>query len=103
MRTIKELLQILLNIVESDYNCSGLCIYLRHLYKSDKINPKEYLTLLDIIRDNKPELTYGAYYFRANDDAIRVEFLKGLIANVDEDVSGAPTTVGLASPNNPKP
>jgi hypothetical protein len=54
MRTIKELLQVMLD--NQDLFETGLCYWVSNLYFSDKIDAIERRLLINYIRDNKPSM-----------------------------------------------
>jgi len=66
MRTIKELLKVLLEHKNKDY--SGLCDMVTHLYNHSHITQDEYYKLLRYIGDNRPSKysSIGAFINRNN-------------------------------------
>lgn len=85
MRTIKELLQVMLN--NPRYFENGLCGWKNNLYIAKLINGKEYWALRDYIEVNRPficssfdvlnqRISSNPYYWKIGKIEPRIEWLK---------------------------
>lgn len=77
MRTIKELLEVMVN--NKQHFNSGLCGWCLRLRLYDIINGGEYNQLLSYIRKNRPFLTHlnlSAYYWKIGRLEPRIKWLK---------------------------
>jgi len=61
MRTIKELLQLMLD--HQELFDDGLCEWAIQLYNKGLITQKEYLNLIYYIEDNPPTEQYSSFYY----------------------------------------
>lgn len=85
MRTIKELLQIMLS--NPQHFDEGLCRWTNNLYSRELINGKEYWVLKDYIKANKPfifssfdvlnqRISSSPYYWEVGKIEPRIKWLK---------------------------
>lgn len=93
-RTIKQLLDILLESIEKNglEGCSGLCLYCQFLATKGVINCFEKELLIQFMIKNRPkkgEVFYDnkrkhGHYFNQSDKSIRIKWLKHLIKNCEK-------------------
>ena len=87
MRSIKELLELLLDQYENNridwIQWAGLCWAIIKLYTNDVVNFYEKEILLDVIEANKPDTPWsGRYWWPKGEVEPRIEFLKQLISEL---------------------
>lgn len=84
MRTIKELLEIMLE--NKDLFKNGLCSWVVLLYSYDRISNKEYLILMEYIENNRPSIfsslnsflsqISNSYYWKSGDINPRIKWIQ---------------------------
>jgi hypothetical protein len=85
MRTIKELLEIMLD--NKDLFKYGLCSWVGLLYSYNRISNKEYLTLMEYIENNRPFMLssistmceiikHSGYYWKEGDIKPRIKWIQ---------------------------
>ena len=83
MRSIKELLKILLDYYKNNriysIQSAGLCRAISKLLDKDIISREEYDILIEYLYYNKPEYAWIGYWWTGGDVPPRIKFLKQLI------------------------
>ena len=79
MRSVQQLLEILINhLYQIDLN-HGFCVEIHNLKKSKIYTNQEYKKLKKFISDNKPDGLGGAYWWDKGDKKSRISFIESLI------------------------
>ena len=88
MRTIKELLEILLDQYKNNRIYSiqklGICWAISKLLDEGIISGEEYDILSEYIYSNRPEYAWIGYWWLEGDVPPRIKFLKKLIKNYEQ-------------------
>lgn len=83
MRTIKELLQLMLD--NQDMFPDGLCWWASALYNAQYISSEEYTALKKYILENKPDHVDTRYWWRACDIEPRIAWIEEQIKKLENE------------------